>query len=142
MASAGGSRRNPKDEQVYTLRRLIYRDGDMLLVAATSWGKSIIFHVYSILTTKTTIQIIPLKKLGSEQLEDIRKLSYTNPCLLTSDTKKEEETLISQIRAGNHTHLLLGPEQASSKDFRDALKDPTFQSTIGLVAIDECHLVE
>ncbi len=142
MASAGGSRRNPKDEQVYTLRRLIYGDGDTLLVAATGWGKSIIFHAYSILTAKTTIQIIPLKKLGGEQLEDIRKLSHTNPCLLTSDTKKEEETLISQIRAGNHTHLLLGPEQASSKDFRDALKDPTFQSTIGLVAIDECHLVE
>jgi superfamily II DNA helicase RecQ len=71
MASAGGSRRNPKDEQVYTLRRLIYGDGDTLLVAATGWGKSIIFHAYSILTAKTTIQIIPLKKLGGEQLEDI-----------------------------------------------------------------------
>ena len=94
------------------------------------------------MTTKTIIQIILLKKLGSEQLEDIHKLSYTNPCLLTSDTKKEEETLISQIRAGNHTYLLLGPKQASSKDFRDVLKDPIFQSTIGLVAIDECHLVE
>ncbi len=39
-------------------------------------------------------------------------------------------------------HVLVGPEQASSMSFRDALKSPELQARIGLVAIDECHLVK
>ena len=41
----------------------------------------------------------------------------------------------------NLTHILLGPEQASSTAFRALLKEPDVQSNIGLVAIDECHTV-
>ncbi|TEY25590.1 hypothetical protein BOTCAL_1275g00010 [Botryotinia calthae] len=33
------------------------------------------------------------------------------------------------------------PEQAASSKFRDALASPELQSNIGLVAIDECHLI-
>jgi superfamily II DNA/RNA helicase len=142
MSGAVRDKRNPKLEQVYTLRRLIYGDGDTLLVAATGWGKSVIFHAYSVLTGKMTLQIIPLKKLGGEQMADISKLGYTKPCLLTSESRKEQRTIIEEIKRGDYTHVLLGPEQASSKDFREALKDATFQSKIGLVAIDECHLVD
>lgn len=38
--------------------------------------------------------------------------------------------------------MLLSPEQAVSKPFRNALSRPELQSKIGLVAIDECHLVK
>src|SRR5271168_140461 len=119
MSGATGNKRNPKPEQVYTLRRLIYGDGDTLLIAATGWGKSVIFHAYTVLTGKITLQIIPLKKLGGEQLADIRKLGCTEPCLLTSDSKKEQKNLIAKIKAGEYTHVLFGPEQASSKEFRE-----------------------
>src|SRR6266536_827568 len=49
------SDRHPRAEQVYTLRRLIFLSGDTLLVAHTGFGKSIIFHVYTVLTGKITI---------------------------------------------------------------------------------------
>lgn len=49
---------------------------------------------------------------------------------------------MSRIRAGEFTHVLLGPEQATAESFREALKDPVFQARIGLLAIDECHLVK
>ena len=35
--------------------------GDTLLVARTRFGKSIIFHAFSVLTGKITLQIIPLR---------------------------------------------------------------------------------
>jgi len=64
----------PRPEQVRALRRLIFGKGDTLLVARTGFGKSLIFHAFSILTGLITIQINPLSKLGDEQLGDIRKL--------------------------------------------------------------------
>jgi superfamily II DNA helicase RecQ len=50
--------------------------------------------------------------------------------------------LIANFRAGVYTHVLFGPEQASSKQFRQTLRNPELVAQIGLVAIDECHLVK
>jgi superfamily II DNA helicase RecQ len=137
--TAPGSLRKPHPEQVRALRRLIFGKGDTLLVARTGFGKSIIFHAFSVLTGKITLQIIPLSKLGDEQLDDIRKLSGSNPCLITFENKRQERDLIAKVKQGIYTHVLLGPEQASSKAFREALKSVELQAQIGLVAIDECH---
>ena len=70
----GAPPRIPRHEQVRTLRRLIFGCGDTLLIARTGFGKSIIFHAYSVLTRKITLQLIPLNKLGDEQLADIAQL--------------------------------------------------------------------
>jgi hypothetical protein len=93
--------RSPRPEQVRTLRRLIYGKADTLLIARTGFGKSLIFHAYSVLTNKITIQIIPLSKLGEEQLSDIRKLRCTTPCLITASNKRKEKDLIERFREIN-----------------------------------------
>lgn len=133
--------RVPRHEQVRTLRRLIFGSSDVLLIARTGFGKSLIFHAYSILTGKMTLQLIPLTKLGDEQLCDIRHFSGSRPCLLNAKTRTEEKDILRRIAAGEYTHVLLGPEQASSRSFRNMLKNTELQARIGLVAIDECHLV-
>lgn len=133
--------RTPHLAQVRSLRRLIYNKGDTLLIAKTGFGKSLILHSFSILTQKTTLQIIPLNKLGNEQYEDIHKIPGARPCVLTSQSQLEDPTLISKFKNGEFSHVLLGPEQAASDVFRTALKDSVVQSRLGLVAIDECHLV-
>jgi superfamily II DNA helicase RecQ len=124
--------REPKDTQVRILRRMIYGRGDVLCIARTGFGKSLIFHAFSILTGKITLQIIPLSKLGDEQFQDIKKLDGARPCLLTAESKKSEKDLVQRIKHGEFTHILLGPEQASSKTFRQALKSPELQRMIGL----------
>lgn len=141
ILSHNRAERIPRDEQVRTLRRLIFNRSDVLLIARTGFGKSIIFHAYSLLTRKITLQLVPLNKLGEEQLSDIRKLSGAKPCLLNEKTRTAERRLIERIEKGEFTHVLLGPEQASSRPFRRALKQADFQARIGLVAIDEVHLV-
>ena len=88
-----------------------------------------------------TLQITPLSKLGDEQLDDIRRLGDTRPVLLTKATKAKERDLVQRIRRNEFTHILLGPEQASSTAFRALLKEPDVQSNIGLVVIDECHTI-
>jgi len=135
-----GAQSTPRSEQVRTMRRLIFCKGDTLLIARTGFGKSIIFQSFSVLTRRLTLQIIPLSKLGDEQLSDIRKIPGAHPCLITADTKRQERQLLQEIKEGSYTHVLLGPEQASSRTFRAILRDPALQERIGLVAIDECHL--
>lgn len=38
-------------------------------------------------------------------------------------------------------HILLGPEQVISPEFPRVLTTPEFQARVGLVAIDECHVL-
>ena len=128
----------PRKEQVLVLRRLIYGCGDTLLIAATGWGKSLIFHAYTVLTGKTTIQIIPLKKLGAEQLDDITKLGCTQPCLVTSDSKKVEKDLLTRIKSGEFNHILLSPYRVENlrKPLSNALcKKLPFHRIISLLGI-------
>lgn len=86
-----------RPEQVRTLRRLIFGKGDTLLIACTGFGKSLIFHAFSVLTGKITIQITPLTKLGDEQLDNIQKLSGSNPCLVTSESRRKGKALIALV---------------------------------------------
>jgi superfamily II DNA helicase RecQ len=134
--------RTPRPEQVRTLRRLIFGKSDVLLIARTGFGKSIIFHAYFILTGKITLQLIPLTKLGNEQLSDIRQFAGARPCLIDAKTRSAEKRILTQVANGQFTHVLLGPEQASSRQFRNILKRTELQARIGLVAINECHLVQ
>src|SRR6267378_7709688 len=82
-----GSDRSPHSEQIRTVRRLVYGKGDTLLIARTGFGKSLILHSFSILTEKITLQIIPLNKLGDQQLKDISNLGDTRPCVLNAESK-------------------------------------------------------
>lgn len=136
-----GEERIPRPEQVRTLRRLIFAQSDVLLIARTGFGRSLIFHANSILTSKITIQPIPLTKLGDEQLANIRRFTGAKPCLVDAKTRSEERRMLDRIAAGHYTHVLLEPEQASSRPFRRILRETEFQARVGLLAIDECHLV-
>src|SRR6266699_6231667 len=55
-----GRPQTPHFEQIRTLRRLIFGFGDTLLIARTGFRKSLIFHAFSTLTGKITIQLVPL----------------------------------------------------------------------------------
>ncbi|KAF1975379.1 hypothetical protein BU23DRAFT_566928 [Bimuria novae-zelandiae CBS 107.79] len=141
LSHGNSGNQSPRREQVRTLRRLIFKQSDVLLIARTGFGKSLIFHAYSILTNKITLQLIPLTKLGDEQLTEIQRFNGARPCLIDAKTRSEEKDMLSKVVAGHYTHVLLGPEQASTRAFRKILRDAAFQARIGLLAIDECHLV-
>src|SRR5438477_12783598 len=71
----------------------------------------------------------------------IHRYPGTSPCLVVADTKFRNPRLLEEIKAGMYTHILLGPEQATSPEFCKVLQEPSFQQQVGLVAIDECHVL-
>jgi hypothetical protein len=76
----------PRDGQREALRQLIFLRKDMILIAKTSFGKSMILQAVSLLIEKTiTLFLLPLNQIGIEQAEYITSLGG-RPCFLNTDT--------------------------------------------------------
>src|SRR3981189_72817 len=65
----------PREGQRNALRQLIYKRKDLILIAKTSFGKSMILQAVSILIRKsTTVVVLPLDQIGLEQAEYITRI--------------------------------------------------------------------
>ena len=69
-----------------TLRQLIFRKGNTLLITYIGFSKSLIFYAYTVLISKITIQIILLNKLGDKQLDNIKKIKGCNLVFINAKT--------------------------------------------------------
>jgi len=130
-----------KAEQVEALWRLIIRKQDVILVAQTSFGKSLIFQMLPLLVDNALIlTILPLNAIGKDQWTKIQELPGANPIMLCAENNSE--TTLQGIRNGICTHILVSPEIACSKYFRETvLNNPKFKSRVAAVTVDEVHLV-
>jgi superfamily II DNA helicase RecQ len=129
----------PRKGQRDALRHLIYRRKDLILIAKTSFGKSMILQAVSILMQKSiTLVILPLDQIGKDQMEYITRIGG-NPCHLNTETL--DSRLLSRIRKAEFTHILLSPELAIGDKFRSVVIDPVVNDQLSLVVIDEAHLV-
>src|SRR6266516_819393 len=133
----------PRPKQLEALHTLIYKRTDLILIAKTSFGKSVPIQAVSALVPETiTIMILPLNKVGEEQAAKIAKLPGTQPCLVTADTVKTDQNIFADIQRRKYTHILISPEQALGEHFTQISRDPSFTSKVTMVAVDEVHLVK
>ncbi|KZZ93583.1 ATP-dependent DNA helicase [Ascosphaera apis ARSEF 7405] len=133
--------RDPRQTQVDVMTTLLFKGQDVLLAAKTGFGKSVIFSSFGALTGTTTIVILPLLKLADEQMRKINLIPGSRACLVDGETKYKDRDLLRDIAACKYTHILMGPEQAASPEVRAAMRVPEFQRSVGMVAIDEIHLL-
>ena len=113
---------------------------DLILIAKTSFGKSVLLQAPSIIVPDSiSLVILPLDKIGEEQYDKIERFPGATPCLVNQNTITP--ALLDDIRAGKYTHVLMGPEQVLSKEFRKVIRDPNFQRRLTMVAIDKAHLI-
>jgi superfamily II DNA helicase RecQ len=132
--------------QIEAIRALIFDKRDIILIAKTSFGKSMIPQAVSALKRNTmTIIIIPLTELGKEQLQKIQLLPGCRPVLLAEEIFKKEKNrkeVYEHLKRCEYTHILLSPEIAVEYEFSDIVSNPLFKSRVGLVVIDELHMVK
>lgn len=136
-----GHGRIPRQEQIDTVHDLIFKQLDIILIARTSFGKTLIIQAYSLITDRITILISPLVKLAEEQRNSLLAIPRATPLLITADTRKADPKMFERVGAGAHSHIVLGPEQTQSDLFQQAIRTPAFEQRCGLVAIDEAHLL-
>src|SRR6266850_5039350 len=132
--------------QIESIRALIFDRRDVILIAKTSFGKSMIPQSVSALKRNTmTIMIIPLTELGKEQLQKIQLLPGCRPVLLAEEVFRKEKNrkeVFERLTRCEYTHILLSPKIAVEDEFSGIVSNPLFKSRVGLVVIDELHVVK
>lgn len=70
----------PRSGQLKALQHLLYRRTDLILIAKTSFGKSMLLQATPLLSTKSmALVVLPLDQIGKEQSEYILKIGG-RPC--------------------------------------------------------------
>lgn len=127
--------------QLRVVRRIVYGVGDTLLIARTGFGKSLTFQAYCALTNKIALQLVPLSKLGEQQAARMTMIRDASAALITAETLEQDHRLLYDVQRCKYNHILLGPEQAVSPRFKSILRDPDFAKRVGLIIIDEVHVL-
>ncbi|KAI5292755.1 transcriptional repressor general negative regulator of transcription subunit 4 [Ascosphaera acerosa] len=88
-----------------------------------------------------TIIVSPLIKLAEEQAAALNRIPGCSACVVSATTKYADRELFKDIAGGKYSHIILGPEQVFSDQMRAMMKEPALANGVGLVAIDEAHLI-
>jgi superfamily II DNA helicase RecQ len=138
----------PWEIQAEVLQWLVFRREDCILTVKTSMGKSLPLQAILVLVPNSVaIIILPLNKIGQEQVEKLRNLgsklggNLVRPIFVNAESKAVNPKLFDDIMMLKYTHVFIGPEQAVSAEFGDILKEPSFKTKVSLIAIDEAYLV-
>jgi len=109
-----------KDTQVAYIQRLIYDCTNVILIAQTGFGKSLILQAVLILC-KGTISLIflPLNEIAKEQVQKVNEVGG-NALFLNADIKNREQ-VIETAKTGKYTHIFTSPELASTLSFHSLL---------------------
>ena len=139
-----------QEGQVEAVSTLFYERRDLLLLAKTGFGKSLIFQILPFMFNPTGVMfnptgvviiLMPLKLLQAEQNSMINRIASGKAIALTGENNNK--AVQQAIARQNYTHVFTSPEIALSKKFKaNVLDDSRFASRLSLLAIDEIHLIE
>lgn len=112
---------------------------DVLLVAPTGGGKSLVYQVAALLLEGPTVVVSPLLALQQDQIESIEASGAGAHAVRISsvETESERASALARLAEGDVEFLFLSPEQLANAEVRErvAALRPT------LVAVDEAHCV-
>lgn len=115
---------------------------DTVVLLPTGGGKSIIYQLAGLLLPGVTLVVDPIIALMEDQVRGLREYGIDRAAQLSSslDEWRQEQVLDRFVR-GEYLFLLITPERLQSPRFREALKEVTETSQIGLAVVDEAHCV-
>lgn len=131
------------DTQIEAIWTLFYEQRDLLLMAKTGFGKSLIFQLLPFMMPQigVVLTLMPLKLLQAEQSKMINHLPYGKPIILNGENNQKH--VQDDIAQGNYTHIFTSPKIAFSKKFKKHFLDRNeFTDRLCLLAIDKIHLVD
>lgn len=116
----------------------ILKGQDTLVIAPTSYGKSLIYQIPAVIQKETiTVVIEPLLALMHDQVEKLQRLGINAAYLDSTQTGKEQDGIMEDLCNGVINILYVAPERLRSGILSMIVKS----NEIGMVVIDECHCV-
>lgn len=131
------------EAQIDAICTLFYDQRDLLLLAKTGFGKSLIFQLLPFMPPATGVVLVlmPLKLLQAEQSALINKIPRGKAIVLNGENNQKDVQL--GIARGDYSHVFTSPEIALSKKFKKNVLDHSqFTDRLCLLAVDEIHLVD
>ncbi|OXV05476.1 hypothetical protein Egran_06756 [Elaphomyces granulatus] len=136
-------RAEPREGQIKSLYYLCEDRHDVILLARTGFGKSLIFQLAPLLRPGICLIISPLNALSSGQLESLDTFKEAGAKGLVIDGDSNNQETRRQAASGEFTHVITSPEILNSRKFRqEVLQNEQFLSNLILVAIDELHVAQ
>ncbi len=116
----------------------IMKGNDTLVIAPTSFGKSLIYHIPAI-TQKDALTIVlePLLALIHDQVHNLKKLNISAAYLDSTQSQHERKSVMDDLCNRKIQILYIAPEQLDS----GILSQIERFNDIGMIVIDECHCV-
>ncbi len=112
----------PHKEQLKPISS-IRKGKDTLLVAPTSWGKSLVYQLTAMEhEDKTTLVIEPTLSLMHDQVNKLTRHGINAAYLDSSQSQNEAREIMDKLAKGLLNILYVTPERLSSKKFLDAIK--------------------
>lgn len=116
----------------------ILDERDTLVIAPTSFGKSLIYLIPALAQkTGITIVIEPLIALMHDQVQKLKKLDISAAYLDSTQTTAERKAVVDDLNSGCIKILYIAPERLES----DILSLIEENNQIQIVVVDECHCV-
>lgn len=111
---------------------------DTMVVAPTSYGKSLLYQIPAVINAKKlTVVIEPLLALIHDQVEKLQQLGIAADYLDSTQSMSEQEEVVKSIENGEITLLYLAPERLET----GILSQVERYHQIGVLVVDECHCV-
>jgi superfamily II DNA helicase RecQ len=156
------NRAEPREGQIRSLYYLCEDGHDVILIAKTGFGKSVIFQLAPLLRPGICLIISPLNALSSGQLESLDALQEAGAkgLVVNQDNNNQEtrrqaasggfthgihafSSLSNRVRLTSYVTVITSPEILNSRKFRqDVLQNEQFLGQLVLVAIDELHVAQ
>ena len=111
---------------------------DTMVIAPTSFGKSLIYLIPAIIhQDKLTVVIEPLLALMHDQVQKLRSLGIAAAYLDSTQSKSERSIVVEQLQARKIQILYISPERIENSIL--SWIEEFYQ--IGMIVVDECHCV-
>ncbi|KZT43582.1 P-loop containing nucleoside triphosphate hydrolase protein [Sistotremastrum suecicum HHB10207 ss-3] len=130
----------PEEWQARTILSILARK-DVMFVAGTGYGKSLVFEGLAVLDAKKTVVVIcPLKALENDQVASAEAKGLRAVAL--NESTQDKESAWKKVEQGKFQLVYISPEMALSNRFRALCTRPHFRNAMSALIIDEAHCIE
>src|SRR6266487_5808563 len=127
-----------KSDQLKELHQLIFEQKNLLLIAKTSYNKSMLFQTSVIIQNSDIILLIlSLNTIDEKQLTKIKLMSSTKSILLNHATVNKQ--VLQNIKNEKHTYIFLDSEITLRLKFQSILTDLTFKLKMIMMTVNKIH---
>ena len=127
-----------KPQQFEIIKRILNRQGDTLGIMPTGGGKSLCFHIPSLIQKNLTVVVSPLIALMKDQMDNLNKRDIHTAFFVNSSiSDRVKDRILELVEKKNVKLLYLAPESLKSERVLEVLK----RLDIDLFVIDEAHCI-